>query len=120
LKRDFDLIRHILIDVENMAPGAILQRCEYPEYDEKTISEHVRLLIDAGLVRGQVTETLGGRVHFLVSGLTWTGHDFLDAARDATIWRKAKDTVLKPTASITFDLLLQWLKEQVKQTLGLP
>jgi len=103
-----------------MAPGATLQHCEYPEYDQKTISEHVRLLIDAGLVQGKVTDMLGGRVHFYVSALTWTGHDFLDAARDATIWRKAKDTVLKPTASITFDLLLQWLKNQAKQQLGLP
>ncbi len=103
-----------------MPPGKVLDHCEYPGYDQKTISEHVRLLLDAGLVRGELTHFIGGRISFHVSGLTWNGHDFLDAARDTTIWTKAKATVLKPTASITFDVLLEWLKVQAKQTLGLP
>jgi hypothetical protein len=103
-----------------MAPGDILQQCEYPEYDQKTISEHVRLLLDAELVRGKLTETLSARTRFYVSGLTWKGHDFLNAAKNTTIWTKAKETVLKPTTSITFDVLLAWLKEQAKQQLGLP
>jgi hypothetical protein len=119
MKRDFDLIRRILLDVENMPPEGILQRFDVPEYDHTTIGEHVRLLIRAGLIRGEMADTFGG-VHFVVSGLTWKGHDFLDAARDATIWKRAKDTILKPTASITFDLLFEWLKEQAKRTLGLP
>lgn len=120
MKRDFDLIRRILIDVETMSPGDILDRCEYPGYDQTMISEHVRLLLDAELVQGGLTESYGGGGSFSVSGLTWKGHDSLDAAKDVTIWARAKETVLKPTAAITFDVLLQWLKEQAKQKLGLP
>lgn len=120
MKRDFDLIRRILIDIESKPAGGVLQRFEYPEYDHRTIAEHVRLLIDAGLVQGELVELVGNGVHFIVSDLTWDGHDFLNAARDDTIWKKAKDTILKPTASVTFSLLLEWLKAQAKERFGLP
>lgn len=120
VKRDFDLIRRILIDVEKMSPGDILDRCEYPEYDHGMISEHVRLLLDADFVQGRLTESYGGGSSYSVSGLTLKGHDFLDAAKDKTIWERAKEAVLKSAKTIPLDVFLQWLKEFVKQQLGLP
>jgi len=119
MKRDFDLVRRILLDIEAMPPGDTAQGFEYQEYDHATIAEHVRLLIEAGLVDGEIGKTFGG-IHFHVSGLTWSGHDFLRVAKDDTIWMKAKQTILKPASAITFDLLWAWLKEQAKQQLGLP
>ena len=55
----------------------------------------------------------------ILTGLSWLGHEFLDAAKDDTIWSKAKKTVLKSTAGITFDVLLEWLKAEVKGRIGL-
>ena len=37
--------------------------------------------------------------------LTWQGHEFLDAARNDTIWRKAKKKVLETTGGLAFDVL---------------
>jgi hypothetical protein len=121
VKRDFDLIRRILSDVEKMAPGQPLSDIAYPEeYDRATIYAHVDLLIKAGLIEAKSIKTIGSIVKFHIIGLTWAGHDFLDAARDNTIWKKAKESILKPTVSITFDLLLAWLKAEAKQKIGLP
>jgi len=50
--------------------------------------------------------------------MTWAGHDFLDAARDETLWNKAKQTVMKPNASYTFENLGDYLKAEIKKQLG--
>jgi hypothetical protein len=121
MKRDFDLIRRILIDIQDMPAGTFCQVIAYPgEYDPATISEHVALLIDSALINGEMIKAFDSIDGFLITGLTWKGHDFIDAAKDNSIWNKAKQTVLKPTVSITFDLLLEWLKAQAKQILLLP
>jgi hypothetical protein len=121
MKRDFDLIRRIMTDIERMPAGEQYSDISYlTDYDSATVYHHIALLIDEGLLIGNVVKLNRGIGGVLVTGLTWKGHDFLDAARNDSIWGKAKDTILKPTVSFTFDLLLQWLKNEAKQRLGLP
>ena len=122
MKRDFDLIRRILTDIENMPAGRFLDDINYPgEYDCQTVYEHAALLIeDADLVKGTVLRADDSIIDVRITGLTWKGHDFIGAAKDSSIWTKAKETVLKPAVAITFDVLLEWLKAQAKQQLGLP
>jgi hypothetical protein len=119
MKRDFDLIRRILQDIEKLPAGKTLEELEYSEYDQDTILAHAKLLIEKGLIEGKIVGGTGWSM-IRVTGLTWSGYDFLDASKDETIWAKAKVSVLKPTASFTFDLLLEWLKTQAKEKLGLP
>ena len=120
MKRDFDLIRRILTDIENVPAGKSLDKISYPEYDEPFIYEHVNILEEAGLIKAKILKA-GTRIAAVhITGLTWSGHDFLDAAKDDNIWNKAKENVLKPGASITFGLLLEWLKIEAKQKLGIP
>jgi hypothetical protein len=40
--------------------------------------------------------------------------------RDDTIWKKAKEQVLKPGASWSFEILKEWAKHELKQKFGLP
>lgn len=120
MKRDFDLIRHILLEAENCPAGNHCTQIESPNFDKKTIIAHVELLIDAGLLKGRITKVMSGPAAFSIIGLTWQGHDFLSASKNETIWKKAKDSVLKQTTAITFDILLDWLKAQARQSLGIP
>lgn len=127
MKRNFDLIRRILRDVENAPPGEVVEDITYPgEYEQEEIYAHIDLLFDAELLKGDINKAseIGSAgediLGFAIIGLSWKGHDFLNAARDDTLWAKAKSTVLKPTASATFDILLEWLKVQTKTKLGLP
>lgn len=119
MKRDFDLIRHIMIDIEKIPAFQQEQNFSYEGYDTATINQHIALLIDAGLVKGKASETNVKR-SVLVDDLTWQGQDFLNAMRDDNIWNKAKEQVLKPGVSFTFGLLLEWLKMKGKEKLGLP
>lgn len=52
--------------------------------------------------------------------LTWSGHEFLEAARNDTIWKKAGEQIKKSGVDVTLSLLQEILKQLAKQSLGLP
>ena len=113
MKRDMDLIRKILIDAE----ARDFESGEPPEmYQASTTDEayQIALMIDAGLVQADYTSNAGVPQSAAIYRLTWDGHDFLDAARDNTIWKKAKDSFLKPGISWTFSILTEWLKQEAR------
>lgn len=116
MKRDPDLIRSIALATEALQPGTTLD--EMPGVDTATFAQHVQWMSDAGLVQARTLSYLSDAPAAAVMRLTWDGCDFLDAARSDTLWGKAKESVIAPTASWTFDLLKDWLKEEVRQ--GLP
>lgn len=121
MKRDFDLIRQILREVESSpARTPLAGRPNYEGFDEATAVEHIDLLLEAGLLQGKITPFLDGGVHVNIQRLTWKGHDFLDAMKDDSIWEQAKESILKPVGGVAFDVLLQWLKWKMSEKLGLP
>jgi len=115
-----DTIRRILIAVEDStAPIEAI-----PDCDNGVFSYHVALLIEAGLVRGDVTD--GPNLQPMagcIFRLTWSGHEFLDAARSDTIWNTVREKILRPGVSWSFSILGEVLKGLAKQQLahaGLP
>jgi hypothetical protein len=119
MKRDFDLIRSILLQVEACNGGKLIRSLDVDEaIPNTTLAEHIVLLIEAGLIDGKVLDY--DAPAFIIQRMTWAGHDFLDAMRDDTIWRKAKDTILKPVGGVALDVLKQWLITEAKTKLGLP
>jgi hypothetical protein len=84
------------------------------------VVEHIRLIIDAGLIEGEAhpNATMSNGGLFIIEGLTWKGHDFLDAARSNTVWNATKGRLAKAGAW-TFGLVLEVLKEETKRQLGL-
>jgi hypothetical protein len=51
--------------------------------------------------------------------LTWADHEFLDAARDNTLWKAAKSKVLETTGGLAFEFLRAMLMHKGKELLGL-
>jgi Hypothetical protein (DUF2513) len=120
MKRDMDLVRAILNEVEmKLPPMGGMREPEIDGYDQGTIFAHVELLHDAGLINARIMRGANhqGAVHII--GLTWAGHDFIDAAKDNTIWNKVKASVFKHATSVPFDVLLELLKAEAKKQLGL-
>lgn len=119
MKRDFDLIRMILRDIEEIPPGKSTSGFTYDDVDNETILAHVVLLHKAGLIDATVSQPLSGVPRVSVRGLTWEGHDFLAVANNDTIWEKAKKTVLAPAAGATWAAVLEWLKAESLKAFGL-
>jgi hypothetical protein len=111
MKRDMELIRLLLLQQElGEAPE------ELSQYSAKDKIYNLQLMQDAGLVDVDFLKNGNGdAVAATIFRLTWAGHDFLDASRDSKVWKLAKEKVLKPGASWTFSLLVEWLKQEAHQ-----
>jgi hypothetical protein len=106
MQRDWDLIRKILIQVEALGDTRSQFHADEVEgADPETVSYHIRLLIDAGLVDGICSQGLDGPLRCFASALTWEGHEFLDKIRSAGMWNKIKATAREKGLSLSFDVI---------------
>ena len=116
MKRDMNLIRLQLMRVEGAQP--------VPEFDQFTEDQriyHMALCIEAGFVIGVIRTDQDGFLNGTVATrLTWTGHEFLDAARNETVWNKAKDQIKKSGVEVTISIMQELLKKSLREALGLP
>lgn len=123
MKRDMDLVRLMLLRTEALGvdeEAGARYHAECEKYDPYVRAHHIAIMKEAGLIIGEaVTDVKGIPAKGFILRLTWQGHEFLDAARSDTIWRKAQETLLKPAASWSFSLLVEYLKAEAKERLGL-
>ena len=118
--RDFDLIRKILIEVQAKPAGIGAISISYDgEYAQGIVNEHVELLIEAGLLKGKVLRGVAGLSAVAIDGLTWDGHNFIDAAENESIWRKAIALIKGKGGAITFEVLKEALKSIALDVAGL-
>lgn len=120
MKRDMDLVRRIALEVADMEFGYVLTSMEDEGVDAATFGMHATWMREAGLITAHIQEYSAGDTppSVKIARLTWAGCEFVDSIRDDTLWRKAKESVLKPGMSFTFDVLKEWLKTEITQ--GLP
>jgi|ERR1700677_3167259 hypothetical protein len=114
MKRDMDLIRTILLEVEE-SPSPEGCRIEVPGRSRDELYYNAQLAHEAGLIEARF---LRGSTDFHVLRLTYAGHEFLDAARNDTLWVKAKEMVIKNTGTLTIEGLKIALSTLIKHALG--
>jgi hypothetical protein len=90
-----------------MPAGNHLQQIEAD--DGKTLPEvyeHVDLLKRAGLLEATIVPGVTGLPEgFIIHGLTWEGHDFIDAAKHDKVWKRVMDQVREKGGSVTMMVL---------------
>ena len=114
MKRDMDLVRLLLLDVEGE------EKPDLTAYTAEQRTYHMTLLIEAGLVDGAVARDRQGRpmdVHAIK--LTWEGHELLDNARNNAIWRKTIETVKSVGGTVSLEILKDMLVKTARECLGL-
>lgn len=115
--RDMHLIRLLLLAME----GEVDVTDELSAYNLGTQYYHLRLLSDAGFVEYQrprsgimATMYRGGHRDYR---LTWSGHEFLDAARSPSVWQAAinrlRDSGITVSVSVLRTLLTQIARDQL-------
>lgn len=117
MKRDMDLIRDLLLAIEDHPEldGFGMFQFEGPEdlgIADRSFEEfhyHLVMLIEAGLVNGELTMQSP-----IISKLTWQGHDFLDSVRDPVIWLATKDGA-KKAGGFSLELLGALAKGLIKK-----
>ncbi|MFC6486352.1 DUF2513 domain-containing protein [Nitratireductor sp. GCM10026969] len=72
-----------------------------PGYEPAIVNGHLRLLKEAALSDAYEVPDETDIFHYVLTRLTWRGHEFLDTIRDPEIWRQTKGGVSKiGTASV--------------------
>jgi hypothetical protein len=103
MKRDVDLIRQLLFDLERQGADCSLDslRNGSPQEFDERLRYHARLLVDAGLAK-EIERTSAGQP---CVRLTCAGHEFLDLCRSEPRWREAKRIVNEQTGGYSLTVL---------------
>lgn len=107
MKRDMDLVRKILLEIEKNTGDEPLKEILVDGYQKEEIAYQVYLLQQAGLVEAFLSyvNSQTKPKDYYIYKMTWAGHDFLDACRDEGRWKKAKQVVAKMGGDVSFDVL---------------
>lgn len=120
MKRDMDLIRTILLRVEALPPGSGVEHTELGA-DPVVVANHMQLLQEEGYVEGLIMHPVAPpHIGARLERLTWKGHEFLDDARNDTVWNKAKERVGKQLGTASLEVLKSVLASIIRSQLGLP
>lgn len=106
MQRDLDLIRAILLELEQHDNPSRDVKLNCPGYTDDQISYHVKMLAEHGFIEAIDFSTLSG-MEWRPTSLKWEGHEFLDAARNATVWHKLKVELKDRGISLPMSLIQQ-------------
>ncbi|HEX8174068.1 MAG TPA: DUF2513 domain-containing protein [Pyrinomonadaceae bacterium] len=116
MRRDFELIRLLLLELEGD------ESVNLSAYTGDQVNYHKALIKEAGLAEGIIhypsTEQTDIPDLAILQKLTWQGHEFLDKARNDTVWNKAKNIVKEKGVPLSLDVLKIALSEAVKMLMS--
>lgn len=126
MKRDMDLIRELMLKLESIplefGDNTHLEpsdpRLQIADYSVDQIAYHLDLIEQAGFLK-----SCRGRpaIGVMFSGLSWSGHEFLDSVRNPDVWHKTK-AIAAAAGGATIDIIVMaaktYLQQQVAKLIG--
>ena len=121
MTRDWDLCKKILHRlVEKPERQHSMSLSEFENLGSKErVGYHVYLLYNAGLIEAYTGRKPQRTDGYTPAHLTWEGQDFLEAARNDVVWKKALDRIADKGGGATFEILKAILVALLKENLGL-
>jgi hypothetical protein len=120
MKRDLDLVRQVLLQIEALPAGPPAQY-RTSEIDDPVLLAHFELVIAAGLVNGKIARSQGARGDVIsISGLTWEGHEWLEMVRSQAVWNEIKSALQDNGGALTFELTKAVASKLLRARLALP
>lgn len=119
MRQDNDLIRKMILAVEDHEHGYAPGDLGLEGYTAEQVGYHAYLLHDAGLAVCSDMTTLGSKSpRWRVMKLTTKGHEFAAAARTQYLWDEAREEInAKGLAGATLDMLKQLLDRKLRKKL---
>jgi hypothetical protein len=106
MKRDWDLIRQVLLEVEELDTHTRDKKQYGIRYGERSdtdaLAEHALLLYENGYLEAIDAGTMSGP-GIVAPKLTWQGHELLDTMRSGPVWNRVKTIASDKGIELTFD-----------------
>ena len=124
MKRDLDLIRSILLKIEEISSGQSVCHIEFKGIDSAIIAEHIELLEEAKLIIADLYRSinnLGVQVisSYEITRLTMDGHDFIASIKIKSIWDKVKSTIEEKGGEVPFHVVKVLAANYMSQFFGI-
>ena len=120
MKRDMELVRRMLMAVEESPQPPTTGDFEMPDESPALVAFHMQLLCGAGYVQASVSYPHGQAYPRYVDPLlTWSGHEFIDSIRSDTVWKFIRQKVKADGGSIPIEIVKQLANTYLKKKLGL-
>lgn len=122
MKRNLDLIRTILLCLEEANPNELLTVSSFvtDEYDEHTISLHIKLLLDCNYIEATPVRYISMQFDdFRISRITSSGYDYLDSVRNENVWTKTKEKISEVGESVSLDVVKKVASSTILTMLGI-
>ncbi len=101
-----DLVREILLALEEYEHGFAPQNFEIEGHSKEEVGFHVYIMNKAGLLQAvDITSLNDKSPQAIPSKLTWEGYEFLEAAREPSRWQVALKIAREKGAALTFEIL---------------
>lgn len=114
MKRDWELIRQILLELEGKRDSSWLSPGSIEGYSTEEVSYHFEILKEAGFIKADYK----GGLYWAVE-LTWQGHELLEKIRDRKLWNRIVETVKNRGFSLSFEAIKTVASELIKRGLTL-
>lgn len=107
MKLDWDLVRKILIEIEQLEPRTHIDNYsdKFDDYDPDLVGFHMGLLAQRGYIDGVKSNTDDSPYGYIARALTMNGYDFLDTIRNQKMWNKITTIIKTKGYELTFDTI---------------
>ncbi|HUH18566.1 DUF2513 domain-containing protein [Albibacterium sp.] len=115
MKRDFDVIREVLLKIEASDRRRPMYRMiEIDGYSSDDVDYNIDLLIKNQFIEA----TRRGKALYMLKDITYKGHDLLDNIRDKGFFEKVKKYTSEKGIPLTFETLKATVPIIAKTLLG--
>lgn len=119
MKKNMDLIREILLQMETHGHGYFNAHFQLPNYTDEEIGYHGYLMKEAGLIQAMDATTMNSSSPCAIPvSITWQGYEFIEDSRDPNVWAQTKQIIDK-VGGASIGIWTDVLKKIVMQNLGL-
>ena len=106
MKRDMDLIRSILLKLEEENKSTVIHSLIIEGYDMATVAYHCKIMQEAGFISAYKGHYADNELQgFSIGSLTWAGQDYFEKVRDNSRWGKIKKLMKEKGLPATIEVV---------------
>lgn len=106
MKRDMDLVRKIMLKIEDEYAYTALYNLKVEDYTVEQIATHCKMLYEAGLISDYKAFYSDNKLsNFGIGNLTWDGYEYLEKVRDNSRWKQIKDVAKEKGLPLAIEVI---------------